>query len=107
MVEIGFRLSDFEAEDNYMSMGVGIVDLGKIVAAPSASVRPSADKGKCDMNHEYMEEIMLQEEKREAQHKVEQETLDEEALRMTIEEEERYEGGLRKTNRAKEGRRMG
>ncbi|GJY83926.1 hypothetical protein Tco_0497302 [Tanacetum coccineum] len=44
--EIGFRLGDFEADENYMSIGVGIADLKKIVAAPSASVRLSADKGK-------------------------------------------------------------
>ncbi|GKC94179.1 hypothetical protein Tco_1159621 [Tanacetum coccineum] len=43
-------------------------------------------------NHEYMEELMLQEEeKREAEHKAQQEMNDEEALRMSLEEKARYE----------------
>ncbi|GKF79705.1 hypothetical protein Tco_0235273 [Tanacetum coccineum] len=37
--EIGFRLGDFEAEDNYMSNGVGIAEKEQTVAS-------SADKGK-------------------------------------------------------------
>ncbi|GKB38915.1 hypothetical protein Tco_0883857, partial [Tanacetum coccineum] len=44
--EIGFRLGDFKAKDNYMYVGVGIAELGKTVAAPSALVRPSANNGK-------------------------------------------------------------
>nr|GEU82143.1 hypothetical protein [Tanacetum cinerariifolium] len=46
MSEIRFRLGDFEAEDNHMSIGVGIAHLGKIVVAPSAAVGLSEDKGK-------------------------------------------------------------
>ncbi|GJR69700.1 putative reverse transcriptase domain-containing protein [Tanacetum coccineum] len=44
------------------------------------------------LDHEYMEELMLQaEEKREAEHKAQQEVHDEEALRLSLEEQARYE----------------
>ncbi|GJR38272.1 hypothetical protein Tco_1213956 [Tanacetum coccineum] len=46
MGEIGFRLGDFEAEDNHMSIVDGNADLGITCAQPIASVSPSVDKGK-------------------------------------------------------------
>ncbi|GJW75227.1 hypothetical protein Tco_0134597 [Tanacetum coccineum] len=46
MGEIGFRLGDFEAEDNHMSIADGNADLGITCAQPIASVSPSVDKGK-------------------------------------------------------------
>ncbi|GJW80166.1 hypothetical protein Tco_0144141 [Tanacetum coccineum] len=46
MGEIGFRLGDFEAEDNHMSIADGNADLGITYAQHIASVSPSVDKGK-------------------------------------------------------------
>ncbi|GJU42839.1 hypothetical protein Tco_1195796 [Tanacetum coccineum] len=46
MGEIGFKLGDFKAEDNHMSIADGNADLGITCAQPIASVSPSVDKGK-------------------------------------------------------------
>ncbi|GJX92463.1 hypothetical protein Tco_0345789 [Tanacetum coccineum] len=44
--KIGFRLGDFEAKDNHMSIADGNADLRITGAQPIAAVTPSADKGK-------------------------------------------------------------